>query len=296
MKTIAKRVLLLLCLCLSAQTLLAQESVPFEGEMHYKGLSNIDKVNERLANGLFHNGALDITIIVKGNKVLCKDNMLHISTLYDMDNYEIVQYCELINQGYRCEFIDYALTNSFLSGLGVGYRATNFLEEERIEEPTVYNIVKTGEKSSYMGYTVDYVKGHIEYTIARHWVFDIDMYIISQYELPDAYRFALLDGLKIPSNSCVAKCDYKTFAKAFGEHLNSDYLELDSICFRKVEDYEVEIPQNIKIKKAAKGGLFAFAMLKFENKVVKYLEKNNMLPSQSENVKTEYRIDEEWDF
>ena len=71
---------------------------------------------------------------------------------------------------------------------------------------------------------------------------------------------------------------------------------MDSICFRKVEDYEVEIPQNIKIKKAAKGGLFAFAMLKFENKVVKYLEKNNMLPSQSENVKTEYRIDEEWDF
>lgn len=91
----------------------------FEGELHFLTMENYDKKVIKFSLGMAYNGARDIKYIIKGNKVLYKDESTKMHILLDPDNDCIILYSTYINKGMKFQYDNYAgAYMSSFSGMG----------------------------------------------------------------------------------------------------------------------------------------------------------------------------------
>lgn len=281
---IKKKIIVATLFCMWTLAINAQGSAPFEGKLSYRSLENHDKNTIKYSCGMAYNGARNSTFLIKGNKVLFKDECTCMCTLLDPDNNVTILYSELIGQGMQFDYESYAATYlASFSEKGPSVLGRTMLK------PSVYRFETTGKIADFQGETVKHIQGRIENTYAGT---SIDLYQVDSYNIPTTMYVAQMYGINM--NGLITKFiwEQQNTGGAFIRELKSYvFAELTNIDNRPVDDSEFNIPQNIKINKS--GSPFNVVALYKAN--AKYLKEHNMYPTQTANDVT-YKIDEEWDF
>lgn len=279
-----KKIIITTLFCIGTLALYAQGNDPFEGKLSYRSLENVDKTIIKWSMGMSYNGARNSTFLIKGNKVLFKDECTHMCTLLDPDNNVIILYSDLIGKGMQFDYESYATTYlSSFSEKGPSFQGQAALK------PSVYRIETIGEIADFQGERAEHVKARIENTYAGT---SIDLYRVNSYNIPTTMYVAQMYGIKL--NGLITKFTWEqtnSGAGFVGEMKGYVFTELTDIDKRPVDDSEFNIPQNIKVDKSES----PFKVVDLYKENAKYLTKHNMYPTQIANDVT-YKIDEDWDF
>lgn len=305
------KLLCTVCLLLSTGAIKAQGNVQFEGELHYRTMENHDMETVNLSFGMAYNGARNITYILKGDRVLSRDESTHMCTLYDPEHNTVTLYSDLIGKGMQFDFTTYAaIYMGAFSKEGPSYMGHGM-------PPTLYRFERKDTNIISMNRQAEYTIGRIENKTAAT---AFDIYSIPDINIPKTMKTAQLAGIEI--SGLVSKFKWeqinlignalkgtskvvmgrvkKEASKIAGAEVNLEetktYVcsELKDIKERAVSDDELTIPANIKIEtfKSA-NGVFKVVDLYKENH--SYLLSHKMYPTQvAQNVV--YEINEDWDF
>ena len=275
--------------CMGTLAVNAQGNEPFEGKLSYRSLENHDETVVKGSHGVAYNGARNTTFLIKGNKVLFRDESSHMSTLFDPDNNVVILYSELIGKGVQFDYESYAALN-----MGSFSEKGPVFQGKMLSKPSVYRIEATGKTADFQGEVAKHYQCRIE---NMNGGTSIDLYQVDSYNIPTTMFAAQMYGLKM--NGLITKFTWETMDKV--PYLPIDlkayvFSELTNIDKRSVDDSEFDIPQNIKIDKSKS------TLNKMQLKIValykahtKYLTEHNMNPTQTANDVI-YKIDEEWDF
>lgn len=278
-----------LFMCVMVIPLFAQERKIFEGELHYKAFENIDRNAEKYSLGLSYNGSRRITILVKGNKTLYKDESIHMNALLDPDNNFITFYSDVIKQGIRFDYGRYV--NTYLS-VFASKGTSIYLKGNIIQmPPLIYRFETEKENFDFLGYNTDYIKGRIEYQASG---VSLEIYRTSKYLMPRSTYAIQLYGIEL--DGLITKFTYQTDADLGldGKRKLKGFscMELQEAVERDVDDSEIIVPHDIVVENSTS----VFKICKLCKRNEKQLKKLNMYPNQEVQDVT-YKIDDEnWDF
>lgn len=267
-----------------------QEPRNFEGELHYRSLENHDKNIVKYSNGMAYNGARDITIIIKNNITLHRDNCTKITTLLVPGN-RIVIYSDILKKGLEFDYTDYSqlYLGAFSSeGPLMPYRATLYSKVKYNPlPPKLYSFKGTEYSAKILDMHAIHVQGRIENTYAST---DFDIMKVPDFNMPKSYYAIQLYGIN--QSGLIAKFIWKQDNKnLLGVLKTYVCTELKRIVERTVDSSEVEIPQEIEIEKGS-----AIKLVDLYKDTTKYLKKNKMYPTFTQ-TDVIYKIDDEnWDF
>lgn len=274
------------------QTTLGATQAPkdFEGELHYRSLENHDKNIVKYSYGMAYNGARDVTIIIKNNNVLYRDECTKITILLNNKN-KVVVYSDILKEGLEFDYDKY--TRLYLGtfspeGPLVPYRASLYSKVRYNPlPPTLYDFKDSVYSTKILNMDAVFVKGRIENTYAGT---DFDIIKIPGFNMPINYYTAQLYGIK--QHGLITKFIWEQNNKSIlGTMKSYVCTELKQITERTVATSEFEIPQEIKIKKGT-----ALRLLKLHKKSRNYLKKHKMYPTFTQ-TDVIYQIDDEsWDF
>ena len=271
----------------------------FNGELHYRTLENADKKAESLIGGQVYNGTRDITFKIKGDKVLMHDESLQYYCLLDPETDIIVYYSEYLKEGVR---MSYYGCNERWGGMfrqkGVYNDALRFFQK-----PDVYHFESVNGAYYHGDDKVNYVKGRIEFRLttsdnkdalsAGTIVSMFDIYEDTAVVIPPAFFLAMCYGLEREALMTKYICEQVWDMALIGRIKMYSCYNLKQIVRREVSDEEFAIPAFIKIKDSKPTGIVGSGFLK---KHVAYIKKHKLHPSQTDNKKVVYEINEEWDF
>lgn len=261
----------------------AQDENLFEGELHYRSMENQNESIIKWSCGMAYNGARNTTYLIKGKKVLFRDESTHMCTLLDPDNNKVTLYSDLIGKGMEFDYKKY--TSSYLSVFSKEGPNTAFPQLA----PSVYRFTVTEEKKQFLNLDVEYVQGRIENKSSST---SFDIYRTNSIKLPHTMNVVQLYGIEI--DGLIAKFVYEQEVRGpFGMNLKGYvYSELQEINSRTIDNAELNVPSNIVINYSESP--FKIVNLYKENS--KYLKKHNIFPTQK-NTDVVYKIDDEnWDF
>lgn len=261
----------------------AQDVKLFEGELHYRSMENHDENLIKYSFEMAYNGARNTSYIIKGDKVLFRDECTHISLLIDPSNNTITLYSDLIKKGMQFDYKNYA--GSYLGSFskdGPSYPGGHGLR------PTLYRFEPTGDTLTFMNYKAEYLKGRIENKSAST---AFDIYRIPSLHITKTMYRGQMYGIEV--DGLIAKIIWEQVNNVpmLGEFKSYVYTELTDIKERPVDDSEFDIPKGIKIDKSES----PFKVVDLYKENAAYLKKHKMYPTQI-NKDVIYKIDEEWTF
>lgn len=283
-----KKIIVAALFCMGTLAVNAQGNEPFEGKLSYRSLENHDEALVKHTYGIAYNGARNTTFLIKGNKVLFRDECTHMSTLFDPDNNVVILYSELIGKGVQFDYESYAASN-----MGSFSENGPMFQGQMVSKPSVYRIEATGKTTDFQGEVAKHYQCRIENVNGGT---SIDLYQVDSYNIPTTMFAAQMYGLKM--NGLITKFTWETMDKVggfVGDLKAYVFSELTNIDKRSVDDSEFDIPQNIKIDKSKSPLKMQFKLIALYKANTKYLTEHNMYPTQTANDVI-YKIDEEWDF
>lgn len=256
----------------------------FEGEINYRSFENHSKMVRKFSKGMNYNGARNVKVIIKGNKMNILDESLHLNVLLLPDEDCCIIYNDLLKKGLKCSFSNYTL--SYMSSFGP--KCINSTQTKEYSfEPTGETGTFTGEKCKrYKGLTKLIVSNMEPSTVTS------DVWCATKYKVDPIYQY-YLNGLGVPG--IAMKWTISSHAKVpiIGKMDTFVATEVKSIIPRKVDDSEMQIPSDYELKETDS----AFKMLKIYGETKKYLKANNMYPADAESdTEVTYQIEESWDF
>lgn len=269
-----KKLLLLMCmffLFVGAQA--------FEGEINYRTFRNAS--NELLAmQPLLFNGENTVTIVVKGDKMMMKDDRKGTVTI--LSDGIMTEYCPTDNSGYSCPWVD--PSKSAAPEMQFPGKATDLKREMLGETATMY----VCDKNANIGMEIN------------GWI------VPNTFGLSDAVVNSLNSALKAPG--LLAKWTMNTngqFAMSFAS-------EITEITPREVSESEFDvIPANAKMEvvkdwneykckdqilematKNLKGDMMVAA--KFGDLVTSFMKSHPVKPAKVDAIN--FDLDEDWNF
>ena len=264
----------------------AQETqgLTFEGELHFRTMENHDENAVKFSFGMSYNGARDIKYIIKGNKVLYKDESTNMYTILDPDKDSIILFSTYIKKGMKFNYSHYI--GSYLSAFSADGQCTK--ELGYINLPSCYRFNIIDDNYKYKDYTAQYIEGRIENQSAGT---SIDIINMPNIKIPRAMYHIQLYGISI--DGLIAKLTYEQINNVphVGELKTYVSSELKEMISRNVDDSEFNIPSEISIDISES----PFEVVELYKQNDKYLKKNKLYPTQI-NKNVIYEINEEWDF
>lgn len=276
MKKILTTILLfLVAICINAQK-------TFEGEIAYNNFENYSKMFIKMNKGIIFNGPSEHSIIVKGNVIVEKNNAMHLICYYLTDENHIVMYSDILKRGIRIPYDYVAELQSTLS-----------------KESTVkgvkrnYNITLQSGQKKHHGVNCKIYAGTIvdDADVGTPTTYNFEAWVSDKYIMPEGYK--ILNNM-FDSPGLVMKSTYQCSGKLplLGKMENYIYSYIKSITPRTVSDAEVTVPADWVIQD---GGQKQWKQ--FYKDLVKALKEKNIYPGDlPPDAKTNYKLDEEWDF
>lgn len=233
-------------------------------------------------HGIIYNGPTAYTLIVKGNIIVQEDKAMHMIFYYIPDENHVVMYSNLLNWGL-CMPYDYIADlqstlskESTVQGVKRDYKISlrSGLKEYLGENCKIYagTVVDDADSGSPATYTYE------------AWVSD-------KYLMPEAYKAC---NSMFDVSGVVMKSTYQSSGRLplLGKMENYIYSYVKSITPRAVSDAEVSVPSEWKIEDGSQK-----LWKKFYKDVVKALKEKNIYPGDlPPDAKTNFKLDEEWDF
>lgn len=276
-----KKIITLLMILLTVGSISADK---FEGVLKYRNFENHSKAVRNLSKGMAYNGARDMELLLKGNKILIKDMSMHYHVLIDPDAGSVVIFNDYIKKGLKSNYKKYA--EQYLSGLTPKVTVEGQTKDFNIRETGESQTINDMKCNRYAGKLTVGVKG------LKPVETDVDVWYAADIEV-DPIIGAFLNGLPVPGIPVKLTVDQQGSVPIIGKMNSYIASELHSIEARPVEDSEFEIPADYEIKVTDS----PFKMLSLYGQTTKYLKKNNMYPGAADkDSEVTYKIEEEWDF
>ena len=184
-----KKIIVAALFCMGTLAVNAQGNEPFEGKLSYRSLENHDETVVKGSHGVAYNGARNTTFLIKGNKVLFRDESSHMSTLFDPDNNVVILYSELIGKGMQFDYESYVA-----SYLGSFSENGPVVLGQMVSKPSVYRIEATGKTADFQGEAAKHYQCRIENTYAGT---SIDLYQVDSYNIPTTMYAVQMYGIKM---------------------------------------------------------------------------------------------------
>lgn len=258
----------------------------FEGEITYRNFENHSKTVRKFSKGMAYNGARDMKVIMKGDRMLIIDESMHLSMLLLPDEEEVVIYNDLLKRGLRCSY------NNFVQSNLSQYGDKSYLAGITIKN----NVKETGETKTIKGEECGLAKGQIISTVdgsgIKPTVHDMEVWCSKKYKISPTYKY-FVNGLNVSGIAVKYTINSHGKVPLFGSMDSFIAAEVKEITPRKVEDSELEAPAGYEYKETDSPN----KMLGIYGDTSKYLKKNNMYPTDADkDTEVTYKIDEEWDF
>lgn len=258
----------------------AADVTTFEGEIQYRNFENHSSLIRRFSSGMAYNGARDIKIIMKGNKMHVIDESMHIHTIFLPDEDKVILYSDVAKKGLFTSYKEFVPTYYEL-----------FSPSKKTNQYSIKNMnerqYKDEKCSVYSGQIIITPEGTTNSTTT-----DAELWVSHKYKIDKCY-LNYIYGIDVPG--VVLKWSYKQEGKVPLLGKMSSYVasEIKNISERAVSDSEFEVPSDVSLKDS--GSPFKLLGIYKENK--KFLKKNKMYPTDADkDNEVTYKIDEEWDF
>lgn len=258
-------IILALSACSSVYAV-AGEPEQFQGRLEIVTFDNIDKTTEKFSSGVGYNGAVEMALFVKGNKVLVADKSHHYNTLLDPDKNEVTIWCEGLGKGMSCDYGEYLVAFSALSN------KPRSIMGHPLPVYTVYDIKVITDTLKAFGRDARFVKGRLENIYAGT---DVDAEIIPSVRMPEALNLTLVYGLDVEGLAVKFRFAQDNRGAYVGQLKAYRGVEVKSMDMFDVEDRVFDIPSGVKIKKGKVHNIDGFL-----KDVSKYLKKENLFPGQ----------------
>lgn len=279
MKTIVSYLILLLfSVSISAQTV-------FEGEINYRNFENNSKSVRSLSKGMAYNGARNVKVLVKGNKLHIIDESMHLNTLLLPDEGYAIVYNDLLKRGLKCSFLGYVQT--YMSAYGPKTYTPGQTKN--------YQVKQLEETKTFNDETCEIHKGQLITSVSgssNPATTNIEVWCSTKYTVDPVYQYYLY-GIDVPGIAMKWTIDYQAKIPFVGKMSSYVASEVKSIIPRAIDDSEMQIPSDYELKETDS----AFKMLGIYGDTKKYLKKNKMYPGDADaDTEVTYKIEEEWDF
>jgi len=264
--------------------LLTYSQTLFEGEIDYRNFENHSKAVRKLSKGMVYNGARNVKVLIKGNKMHIIDKSMHLNTLLLPDEGYVIVYNDLLKKGLKCSYTNY--TMSYMSQYGP--------KEYIPGQKKNYEVKATGEIKEIQDEPCKLYKGTVTTTVdgASPTVTAVEVWCSTKYKVDPVYQNYLY-GVEIPGVAVKWATEQHGKIPIIGSMDSFVASEVKSITPRTVDDSEMQIPPEYELKLTDS----AFKMLGIYGDTKKYLKKNKMYPADAENnTEVTYKIEEEWDF
>lgn len=254
----------------------------FEGKLQVVTFNNMDKKTEGFSSGIGYNGATELEIIVKGDKVLVKNKSLFYSTLYDPESGFVYYWSEKLGEGISIDYKKYCemfqvftkKDRRFLFTVIPGY---------------TYNLSVVTDKIKSFGYPATFLSGRIENNFAG---VDVDLELIPSMSIPLGLNMTLTYGMDIEGFVSKFRWTMDNRVALVGQFKGYQGIDVKSMdmSYQPTEE-DFKIPDSVKIKKKGTKDLHGYC-----KKLGKYLRKNNLFPDQT-NSEVIYELNEdEWSY
>ncbi|WP_305115934.1 hypothetical protein [Duncaniella muris] len=256
----------------------------FEGEIDYRNFESHSKTVRKFSKGMAYNGARNVKVLVKGNKIHIIDESMHLNTLLDPDANSVIIYNDLLKKGLKCTYTDY--TTTYMSAYGPKPTVNGQTKEYSVVPVNEYKEINGVKCQKYSGKVIAKVNG------ANPATTTVEVWCSNEHPVTPIYDF-YLNGLQIPGVAMKWTTDQHGKIPLFGSMDSFVASEVKSITPREVDDSEMQIPTDYELKVTNS----PFKMLGIYGDTVKYLKKNKMYPADADkNMDVTYKIEEEWDF
>lgn len=256
----------------------------FEGEINYRNFENYSKPVRKFSKGMAYNGARNVKVLIKGNKMHIIDESMHLNTLLLPDEDRVIIYNDLLKRGLQCSYGNYTTT----------YMSTYSPKPNVVGQTKDYKVEITGKKNTLLGHVCGNYKGTVtaKTSASSPAVTTVDVWYSTEYEVNPIYNFYLY-GIESPGIAMKWTIDQHSKVPLFGTFDSFIASEVKSITQREVDDSEMQIPSDYELKVTDS----PFKMLGIYGDTKKYLKKNNMYPGDADTDKdVTYKIEEEWNF
>lgn len=254
----------------------------FEGKLQVVTFNNMDKKTEGFSSGIGYNGATELEIIVKGDKVLVNNKSLFYSTLYDPESGFVYFWSEKLGEGISIDYQKYCemfqvftkKDRKFLFTVIPGY---------------TYNLSVVTDKIESFGHPAQFLSGRIENKTAG---VDVDLEIIPSISIPFGLNMALTYGIDIEGFVSKFRWTMDNRVALVGQFKGYQGIDVKSMdmSYQPTEE-DFKIPDSVIIKKKGPADLHGYC-----KKLGKYLKKNNLFPDQT-NSEVIYELNEnEWSY
>lgn len=275
-----------LCLlaCLMGCALLTSAQTLFEGEIKYRNFENHSKNVRKFSKGMAYNGARNVRVLIKGNRVNILDESLHLNTLILPDEDCVIIYNDLLKKGLKCSYTSY--TRQYMSQYGPNCYLASQTKNYNIKNNGQTKTINGEECIGYSGILETFVNGGSPTKVV------IETWCSTKYKINPSYWYYLY-GLEVPGIAVKWTINSQGKVPLFGTMSSFIASEVTEIIPRQVDDSEMQIPTNYELKETNS----PFKMLKIYSETKKYLKKNKMYPADAdEDTDVTYSIEEEWDF
>lgn len=256
----------------------------FEGQIDYRNFESHSKIVRKFSKGMAYNGARDVKVLVKGNKMHIIDESMHLNTLLDPDANTVIIYNDLLKKGLKCTYTDYI--NTYMSAYGPNPTTEGQTKEYSVAPVSEYKELNGVKCQKYSGKVVAKVEGTSPTTTT------VEVWCSTEHPVDPVYDF-YLNGLQIPGVAMKWTTDQHGKLPLLGTLDSFVASEVKSITPRTVDDSEMQIPEDYELKVTNS----PFKMMGIYGDTVKYLKKNKTYPADADKDQTvTYQIEEEWDF
>lgn len=256
----------------------------FEGEIAYRNFENHSKTVRRFSKGMAYNGARNVKVLLKGNKMHIIDESMHLNTLVLPDENAVIIYNDLLKRGLKCSYSNY--TQTYMSAYSSKPSVVGQTKKYAVRKTGLTKVIKGEQCSQYKGNVTAQVSG------VSPAVTEIEMWCSDRYKTSPTYTY-FLNGIEVANLAVKYTTDQHGKIPIFGSMDSFVAAEVKSITPRNVDDSEMQIPADYELKETDS----ASKMLGIYGDTSKYLKKNKMYPTDADtNTEVTYTIDEEWDF
>lgn len=259
-------------------------SQTFEGEINYRNFENHSKTVRKFSKGMAYNGARNVKVLLKGNKMHIFDESMHLNILILPDEDNIVIYNDLLKRGLKCTYSSYK--KNYMSAFG--------------PEPTVdgqtkhYNVLPKEEKKTVNGETCTVYSGTVSAQVGSTApiVTTIEVYSSDKYNVDPVFN-CFMNGIETPGIAMKWTTDQHGKVPFLGSMDSFVASEAKTVTPRTVSDEEMRVPSDCQLKETDS----PFKMLGIYSDTQKYLKKNKMYPADADSdANVTYSIESEWDF
>lgn len=277
-----KALLLLLCSLVVFVPACSQEQ--FEGELNYRNFENHNNAARKLSDGISYNGARNVKILIKGNKMHIIDESLHMHTLLLPDEDYAIIYSDLLKRGIRGTYRSYAMTFPNKKD------SSSFSLIERNEIVKKLDVKKNIIGYDCIGYKTTIKAG--EKGKESNFAGENEIWLTTKYALPTEYYYYLNN---IDINGIVLKSTTRSTGKVpfIGNISSFVASEIKSIIPRYVEDSLMQVPVGYEWTDTDS----LSKMVELYKDTKKYLKKHKMYPGDADaDSEVIYKIEDEWDY